>query len=176
MEVEGDGLGVPSRGMAMNTLRRMLVATDLSEASGAVFAVAEDLARPSGAQLIVAHVANLLDYDVIRRETHMALDDYLARLRAAARSAFEKAIDGGGTGAAGPVRGDHEGALTPQGAPRPGRPRAGRSDRVGYARPHGTGAGRAGEAWLKKCSGTPTFPCSWCLGLPPGCEGKTEAR
>lgn len=78
----------------MNALRRILVATDLSEASRAVFAVAEDLVRRSGAQLIVAHVANLLDYDVIRRETHMALDDYLARLRAAARSAFEKAIDG----------------------------------------------------------------------------------
>src|SRR3990172_7754163 len=78
----------------MNALRRILVATDLSEASGAVFTVADDLARRSGAQLIVAHVADLLDYDEIRRETRMALDDYLARLHAAARSAFEKAIVG----------------------------------------------------------------------------------
>lgn len=82
----------------MNALRRILVATDLSEASRAVFAVAEDLVRRSGAQLIVAHVANLLDYDVIRRETHMALDDYLTRLR----STFEKSI--GGEAPARPVR------------------------------------------------------------------------
>ena len=80
--------------MAMNALQRILVATDLSEGTEALFALAEDLARRSGAQLIVAHIADPAEYDEIRRETRMGLDEYLEKLRSSIRYAFEKSIEG----------------------------------------------------------------------------------
>lgn len=76
----------------MHALQRILVATDLSEASAAIFRIAEDLARRSGAQMTIAHVADLLDYEEIRRETPIGLDDYMAKLRLAIRTAFEQAV------------------------------------------------------------------------------------
>lgn len=77
----------------MNAVQRILVATDLSEGSEAMFSLAEDLARRSGAQLIVAHIADRVEYDEIRRETRMGLDEYIEKLRLSIRYAFEKSIE-----------------------------------------------------------------------------------
>jgi nucleotide-binding universal stress UspA family protein len=80
--------------MAANMLQRILVATDLSEGSEALFGFAEDLARRSGAQVIVVHIADPAEYDEIRRETRMGLDEYVEKLRSAIRRTFEKSIEG----------------------------------------------------------------------------------
>jgi nucleotide-binding universal stress UspA family protein len=86
----------------MDALQRILVATDLSEASEAIYRVADDLARRSGAQMTIAHIADLLDYEEIRRETPIGLDDYMAKLRLGIRTAFERAV--GERAAARPIR------------------------------------------------------------------------
>ncbi len=78
----------------MATLERILVGTDLSEVSPALYALAHALARQSGARLVVAYVADPDEYDELRRERPMGVDEFIERFRATILLDFEDATDG----------------------------------------------------------------------------------
>lgn len=63
-------------------LRRVLVATALSERSPALIAAADDIAGQFGAELIVLHVFDPEGYTKILGETGMPIDQYIGCLRA----------------------------------------------------------------------------------------------
>jgi nucleotide-binding universal stress UspA family protein len=78
----------------MTTLRRILVGTDRSEVSPALYVLAATLARRSGAHLVLAYVADPGEYDEVRRERPMGIDEFLDRSRAGILLDFEEATDG----------------------------------------------------------------------------------
>lgn len=76
-------------------VRRILVATDLSGASEPVIAAAADIAHLAHADLLVLHVFTPEDYVEVQRDSGLALDEYMDRLRTMARHQVEQA---GGSG------------------------------------------------------------------------------
>jgi nucleotide-binding universal stress UspA family protein len=73
-------------------IRRILVATDLSEISARVYTVAADLAARTKSEMIVAHIASPDEYSETLREVQLSLDEYLERLRSTIRYAVGKAV------------------------------------------------------------------------------------
>jgi nucleotide-binding universal stress UspA family protein len=67
--------------MAGPAVRRVLVATDLTETSPTLIAVGVDAARRFGAELIALYVFDPAAYEEILGETLMPLDTYRSRLR-----------------------------------------------------------------------------------------------
>lgn len=76
----------------MDTIQRMLVATDLSDISTSIYQVAADLAARTKAEMIVAHIASPEEYAETLREVHLSVDEYLERFRSTIRFAVRKAI------------------------------------------------------------------------------------
>lgn len=72
-------------------VRRMLVATDLSEATDPLLGMAADLARQWGAELVVLHVYSASDYVDVLHETGMHLEEYIGKLRTQLHAKFEQA-------------------------------------------------------------------------------------
>jgi len=66
-------------------IRRILVATDLSEFSPLLLREAVKLARLCHAELIVAHLYRPQDYGQVFADSQMPLDDYVEKLRAEMR-------------------------------------------------------------------------------------------
>ncbi|MBI4279445.1 MAG: universal stress protein, partial [Armatimonadetes bacterium] len=64
---------------------RVLVATDLSSVSEPLVASAAGLARQMGAELVAIHVFEPQEYEEVRRETRMSLDQYTDQLRSRMR-------------------------------------------------------------------------------------------
>ena len=75
----------------MKNFRRILVATDLTEMSPPLYALAEQLAHRSGGRLIVVHIADRDEYVELVRETRMGLDEYLGKFRSTILYDFEQA-------------------------------------------------------------------------------------
>jgi nucleotide-binding universal stress UspA family protein len=80
--------------MAMAVLQRIVVGTDLSEISPALYALAHTLARQAGAHLVVAYVADPEEYDELRRERPMGVDEFVERFRGSILLDFEDATGG----------------------------------------------------------------------------------
>jgi len=76
----------------MDTIQRMLVATDLSDISASIYQVAADLAARTKSEMIVAHIASPEEYAETLREVHLSVDEYLERFRSTIRFAVRKAI------------------------------------------------------------------------------------
>ena len=72
------------------TARNVLVATDLSPASGPLFTIAAGMARP-GAEVFGLHVYTPEDYVDVQRETGMSIDQYLSNIRAEMRYQADQA-------------------------------------------------------------------------------------
>lgn len=75
----------------MVDIRRILVATDLSEISPMLYRVAIDMARPAKADLIVAHIADFQSYIEMLRERPVGVADYLEGLRSKVRDGLQSA-------------------------------------------------------------------------------------
>lgn len=75
----------------MGKVQRIVLAADLSEMSTPLYILGERLARRSGAQLIIAHIADRDDYVELLKEAGVALDEHLGRLRSAILYEFERA-------------------------------------------------------------------------------------
>lgn len=75
----------------MVNVRRILVATDLSEISPRLYQVAIDVARPANADLIVAHIADFQSYIETLREVPTGVTDYLEGLRSKVREGLRSA-------------------------------------------------------------------------------------
>lgn len=75
-------------------LQRILVGTDMSEVSPALYTLAQTLARQSGAHLVVAYIADPEEYDEIRRERPMGIDEFVDRFRTSILADFEDATGG----------------------------------------------------------------------------------
>lgn len=75
----------------MVDFRRILVATDLSEVSPRLYAVATDMARPTHADVIVAHIADYTQYIEKLRDVRIGVADYLEGLRSTIRRELRSA-------------------------------------------------------------------------------------
>ncbi|HET8679105.1 MAG TPA: universal stress protein [bacterium] len=75
----------------MTNFRRMLVATDLSEVSPWIYKLAMDMAHPTNADVIVAHIADYTQYIEKLREDRIGVADYLEGLRSTIRRELRSA-------------------------------------------------------------------------------------